>query len=116
MAPPPSTPPGGPDAPRAGAQRPGPSPSPPPASSAARQTAAPSTPAPPAVKKGELAIIVKPWALIWLNGKSLGQTPFREAIPAGRYRLRIANDDVGKDETTLVTVNPDQTTTVQRSW
>jgi hypothetical protein len=83
----------------------------------ARSTAAPaSAPASSAVKKGELAIVVKPWALIWLNGKSLGQTPFREAIPAGRYRLRIANDDVGKDETTLVTVNPDQTTTVQRSW
>ncbi|HEX3474621.1 MAG TPA: protein kinase [Kofleriaceae bacterium] len=79
-------------------------------------TRPPSTATSSALKKGELAIIVKPWALIWLNGKSLGQTPFREAIPAGRYRLRIANDDAGKDETTLVTVNPDQTTTVQRSW
>jgi serine/threonine-protein kinase len=69
-----------------------------------------------AVRKGELAIIVRPWALIWLNGKSLGQTPYRETIPAGRYRLRIANDDAGKDETTLVTVTPDQTTTIQRSW
>jgi serine/threonine protein kinase len=90
---------------------------PPSTGSVARSTAAPaSAPASSAVKKGELAIIVKPWALIWLNGRSLGQTPFREAIPAGRYRLRIANDDVGKDETTLVTVNPDQTTTIQRSW
>ena len=54
--------------------------------------------------------------MIWLNGKSLGQTPFRENVVTGRYRLRIANDDVGKDETVMVTVNPDQTTTVQRTW
>jgi hypothetical protein len=59
---------------------------------------------------------VRPWALIWLNGKSYGQTPFRETIPAGKYRLRITNDDVGKDETTQLTVNADQTTTIQRSW
>ncbi len=91
-------------------------PSPRPPASVAGSPAASASSAAPAIKKGELAIVVRPWALIWLNGKSLGQTPFREAIPAGRYRLRIANDDVGKDETTLVTVNPDQTTTVQRVW
>jgi len=114
---PPATPPGGPGAPRGEAPGAEPPARPPSTGSAARSTAAaPSAPATTAVKKGELAIIVKPWALIWLNGKSLGQTPFREAIPAGRYRLRIANDDAGKDETTLVTINPDQTTTVQRSW
>jgi len=87
---------------------------PPPADPAPADHARVTPPAP--VRKGELAIIVRPWALIWLNGKSLGQTPYREAIPAGRYRLRIANDDAGKDETTLVTITPDQTTTVQRSW
>jgi serine/threonine-protein kinase len=101
----------------AAAPRPLPPPRPPSTGSTAGSTAAaPSPAATSAAKKGELAIIVKPWAMIWLNGKSLGQTPFREPIPAGRYRLRIANDDVGKDETTTVTVNPDKTTTVQRSW
>ncbi|HEY0482077.1 MAG TPA: hypothetical protein VGD37_31375, partial [Kofleriaceae bacterium] len=78
------------------------------------------TPPPPSVttvrKSGELAIIVKPWALIWLNGKSLGQTPFRENIAAGRYLVRIANDDAGKDESFTIIVNPDETTTVQRTW
>jgi hypothetical protein len=69
-----------------------------------------------AKRTGELAILVKPWALIWLNGKAFGQTPFREPIAAGRYRLRLSNDDAGKDETTFITINPDQTTTVQRIW
>jgi serine/threonine-protein kinase len=65
---------------------------------------------------GELAIIVRPWAMIWLNGKPSGQTPFRAAVPAGRYRVRLANEDAGHDEVTTVTVEPDQTATVERSW
>jgi serine/threonine protein kinase len=111
----PAAPTGAPATPPAAPPRSPPSPRPSSDAAAGAPAAAPGAAA-PAVKKGELAIIVKPWALIWLNGKAFGQTPFREAIPAGRYRLRIANDDAGKDETTLVTVHPDQTTTVQRSW
>lgn len=67
-------------------------------------------------RTGELAIIVRPWAMIWLNGKPSGQTPFRAAVPAGRYRVRLANDDAGHDEVTTVTVEPDRTATVERSW
>jgi len=80
-------------------------------------TSAPVTAQPAAVKRtGELAILVKPWALIWLNGKSAGQTPFREKLPVGRYRLRIQNDETGKDETVTVTVTADKTTTIERTW
>ena len=67
-------------------------------------------------RTGELAIIVKPWAVIWLNGKRSGQTPFRTAVPVGKYRVRLVNDDVGKDETTTITVEPDKTATIERSW
>jgi serine/threonine-protein kinase len=67
-------------------------------------------------RPGELAIIVRPWAMIWLNGKPSGQTPFRAAVPAGRYRVRLANDDAGRDEIITVTVEPDQTATVERRW
>ncbi|HEX3476413.1 MAG TPA: protein kinase [Kofleriaceae bacterium] len=70
----------------------------------------------PAARTGELAIIVRPWAMIWLNGKPSGQTPFRGPVPAGRYRVRLANDDAGHDEVTTVTVEPDRTATVERSW
>jgi serine/threonine-protein kinase len=83
---------------------------------------APSRPAPVhrdrgrAARTGELAVIVKPWAMIWLNGKPSGQTPFRAPVPAGRYRVRLVNDDVAQNETTTVTVEPGQTATVERSW
>jgi serine/threonine protein kinase len=67
-------------------------------------------------RRGELAISVKPWAMIWINGRSVGQTPFRDRFPAGRYRVRLQNEDAGKDEVTTVTVSADQTTTLQRAW
>jgi hypothetical protein len=83
----------------------------------ATNSATPSAAPTPAVKRtGELAVLVKPWAMIWLNGKSVGQTPYREKIPVGRYRLRIQNDEAGKDETVSVTINADQTTTIERKW
>jgi hypothetical protein len=113
-APPPS--PDQPAPPPAAALRSPPPPRPPSIGSAAGSASTPPPPAASAGKKGELAIIVKPWALIWLNGKSYGQTPFRESIAAGRYRLRLTNEDAGKDETTFITVGADQTTTIQRSW
>jgi serine/threonine protein kinase len=87
-----------------------------------------ATPPPPALPRrdrvivpgrartGELAIIVKPWAMIWLNGKPSGQTPFRAPVPVGRYRVRLANDDVGQNEVTMVTVEPDRTATIERTW
>jgi serine/threonine-protein kinase len=67
-------------------------------------------------RTGELAIIVKPWAMIWLNGKPSGQTPFRGPVPAGRYRVRLVNNDVARNETTTVSVEPGQTATIERSW
>jgi serine/threonine-protein kinase len=65
---------------------------------------------------GELAIIVRPWASITLNGKDGGMTPFRQNVPAGRYRIRLFNEDIGKSDIVLVTVEPNKTTTVERKW
>jgi serine/threonine protein kinase len=69
-----------------------------------------------AARKGELAVLVRPWAMIWLNGRDLGQTPFRSTVAAGKYRLHIVNVDLGIDETTNITVVPDRLTTIERGW
>jgi serine/threonine-protein kinase len=84
------------------------------ASSAPPPRGAPSAVA--VARKGELAVLVRPWAMISLNSRDLGQTPFRGAVAAGKYRLRIVNEDLGIDETTNITVVPDQVTTIERSW
>ncbi|MCW5808021.1 MAG: serine/threonine protein kinase [Deltaproteobacteria bacterium] len=65
-------------------------------------------------RTGELAVYVKPWAIVWINGRNVGQTPYREKVPVGRYRVQLKNDD--KEETTFVVVTPDKTTTIQRTW
>ena len=74
------------------------------------------TTAPTKQDRGELAIYVNPWALIWLDGKPLGQTPLNQKVAAGRHRLRIANEDLGKDESLTVTITADQKFTIQRTW
>jgi tRNA A-37 threonylcarbamoyl transferase component Bud32 len=87
-------------------------------------TRTPSAPAPPtsatptsSKANGELVIIVTPPSDLWLNGKPVAQgTPYREQVPAGRYRVRIANDDVPKSENLTVTVEPHKTTTIERKW
>jgi serine/threonine-protein kinase len=65
---------------------------------------------------GELAIYVRPWAMIWIDGKPAGQTPFAEKLPAGSHTIRIANEDAGKDETIPVTITADQKITIRRTW
>lgn len=66
---------------------------------------------------GELAIMVTPWAAVWLNGKPVPNgTPYRTKLPAGKYRLRIANEDLGRQENVAVTVKPDETVTIERKW
>jgi hypothetical protein len=42
--------------------------------------------------------------------------PSRRVVPAGQYLVRLANDDVGQDEATTITVAPDRTATIERSW
>jgi len=82
-------------------------------------TSASSSPTAPAASKatGELAILVKSWAVVWLNGKPFDEdAPFRRTLPAGRYRVRMQNEKLEKDETTTVVVSPGKTTTVEKNW
>ncbi|HWO21742.1 MAG TPA: serine/threonine-protein kinase [Kofleriaceae bacterium] len=65
---------------------------------------------------GELEIFVRPWAEIWLDGRPVGQTPFRQQLMAGRYRLRLENEDSGRSETLELVVTANQTTTIRRAW
>lgn len=77
-------------------------------------TAAPALPAVQA--SGKLVVLAKPWATLFLDGKPVGETPYRVSIPAGRHTLRIVNEERGKDEWVTVTIVAGQTTTIERKW
>jgi serine/threonine-protein kinase len=99
------------------APRPAPTPKPTPAP-APRPTPRPAPLAATAstAEPGELVILVKPWATIWLNNKQVGATPFRKKLPSGRYVVRLANEDLGKNETIGITVESNKTTSLGRNW
>jgi eukaryotic-like serine/threonine-protein kinase len=66
---------------------------------------------------GELVVIVRPWADVWIDGRFVGQTPHRERkITAGRHQIRLRNEDSRKDETATITIAPNQTTQIERAW
>lgn len=64
-----------------------------------------------AVAKGKLSLSTDPWTHVSLNGKALGDTPLIEiALPAGRHRLRLSNEQAKIDLAIEVEVKPGQTT------
>jgi hypothetical protein len=44
---------------------------------------------------GVLSIDATPWALVWLDGKDLGETPIELRLGAGTYRLRATHPELG---------------------
>jgi len=43
-------------------------------------------------------------------------TPYREELPAGRYRVRLVNDDLDRHEDFTVIVEPHAVKTIERNW
>jgi serine/threonine protein kinase len=70
----------------------------------------------PTGEPGELVVLAKPWAMIWINNKKEGSTPFRKTLPSGKYTVRLTNDDLDKTETRSVIVEPGKPTTIRRTW
>ncbi|MFP2958716.1 protein kinase domain-containing protein [Myxococcus sp. 1LA] len=61
------------------------------------------------VAKGRLEFRVRPYAVVSLDGKVLGQTPFAAIeVPEGRHTVRLVNKELGKDVTQTVDVKAGQ--------
>jgi serine/threonine-protein kinase len=59
------------------------------------------------VGKGTLAFRIRPFAMVFINGKLQGQTPFAPVeLPAGTHSLRFVNDDLKKNVTQTVELKP----------
>ncbi len=74
-------------------------------------------PTPAAKGTGELAVFVPTsYAEVWIGSEKLCQTPCRKKLPAGKHRIRLVNSDIPKTETLWITIVPDETKTIERSW
>jgi len=80
--------------------------SPPPA--AAKRPASP--PGPPAATPGQYSVDSTPYATIFIDGKSYGETPlFKIALPAGKHQLRAVRMD-GRVQQHTITIEPGKLT------
>lgn len=52
---------------------------------------------------GTLIIAARPWAAVWINGKSYGETPVQVRLPPGRHRVQLANPRRSQTTTVAVT-------------
>ncbi len=67
-----------------------------------------------ALQKGRLAVLVDPWADVYLAGRKIGTTPL-DAIELyeGRYQLRLVNPETGRARTRSIEIAPGQLRRVQ---
>jgi tRNA A-37 threonylcarbamoyl transferase component Bud32 len=63
---------------------------------------------------GGIKIVVLPWAEVWIDGKPMGQTPLRIALPVGPHRVRLKNDT--KEKTINVAVTSSRFAVIDETW
>ena len=56
--------------------------------------------------KGELVLLIRPWAKVEVDGRDVGVTPLNEPLllAAGEHTVRLINPDLGKDITRTVRI------------
>lgn len=65
------------------------------------------------MEKGELLVLAKPWADVWLRSRKLGTTPMpKVSLYEGSYQLTLINADLGKRKTITVDITPNELTKV----
>jgi PEGA domain len=63
-------------------------------------------PAPPVAMRGELVLLIRPWAKVEVDGQDVGVTPLNEPLmlAEGEHTVRLVNTDLGKDITRTVRI------------
>ena len=76
----------------------------------------PPVAAPPHVM-GELFVsATTSWAKLTVDGQPAQQTPQRFTLAVGKHKLRMQNPDSGQDKTIMITITPNETTTITADW
>jgi tRNA A-37 threonylcarbamoyl transferase component Bud32 len=64
--------------------------------------------------RGELRVNVVPWARVIVDGRTLGDTPQRVQLAAGRHRLVLFNPKLNLRRALSVTIRPGKSTRIER--
>jgi serine/threonine-protein kinase len=102
--------------------KPAPAPEPPPAPAPAPPPAhvhhehAPKEP-PVAAGTTMVSIFVRPWAIVYLDGTKLRQTPVVNfAVPSGKHTIELVNEGKNRREKIPVVLKPDEPQEIKRDW
>ncbi len=85
-------------------------------SSSSKHAEKTATPAPGGTQ-GSVSIFVRPWAIVFLDGRRVRQTPIQSlGVPAGKHTIELQNDTKGKREKLVITIEAGGTQEIRRDW
>ena len=72
-------------------------------------------PRPTVLAKGELVLLIRPWAKVEVDGREVGTTPLDEPLmlPAGDHQVRLINAELQKDVTRTVHITASEKETLK---
>lgn len=63
------------------------------------------------VEEGQLQVLCRPWARVYIDGTLIGTTPIsRRTLSVGEHVVRLVNNDMDFDKTELVVIRPEKLT------
>jgi hypothetical protein len=68
-------------------------------------------------QKGHISVHVHPWAIVYVDGSRLRQTPIDDyELPVGKHLVELRNDPKNKSEKVNVVVKENATESITREW
>ncbi len=66
---------------------------------------------------GTLSVHVRPWAIVYVDGAKIRQTPLDgHSLTAGIHSIEIVNDGIKKREKVTLEVRADKNAEIRRDW
>jgi hypothetical protein len=67
--------------------------------------------------KGTISVFVRPWAIVYVDGTRLRQTPVQAyEIPSGKHTVELVNEPKAKREKLTITLKPGESQEIRKDW
>ena len=96
-----------------------PAPTPPPPEPVKHEHHSTSAPKPPKEPVGEasLSVLVRPWAIVFVDHQRLKQTPVQGyKLPSGKHVIELVNEGKNRREKIEVNLKPGEEQEIKRDW